>query len=118
MNRWLGVGKVLHTPQLTHAKTTEPKLRLSITTSTLYEDGREELEYHNVVLTGDFALHWYDRVGKGDTVSIVAKVHYYTSERGDTKKRITEMDVREFGIVSKADMQLNPGKPNDDDIPF
>lgn len=116
MNRWIGAGKILHTPQLTYANTENPKLRLSVSTNTITGEGDETVQYHNVVVHGPQARHWHDVLSKGDVIGVIAEVTYYSSARGGTKKRITEMKVDEIQLLAKS--RIEGEKPEDDEIPF
>lgn len=113
MNRWFGIGQIIHTPQLTYAGTPRRTLRISVSTSELSEDGTEEIQFHNVALRGELADVWETKLGKMDFVGVVGEVTYYSSTRDGTKKRITEIIAKEIRIIVR-----NQDHSNGDGVPF
>jgi len=115
MNRWIGLGRIKHTPKLTNAKSDLPILRLSVMTSQVFDEGQEDIQWHNVVLKGQLAVDWESLLSKGDLISVICELRYYSSNRGGVKRRITELEVKEIAIQQKASIGMEMG---DEQIPF
>jgi single-stranded DNA-binding protein len=109
----MGVGRIFHTPTLAYAGTPRRKLRLSVATFRVRDDGSDETQIHSVVLYGALCDIWHSKLLKMDTIGIVAELTYH-EKRGDSSQRVTELRAQEIELITRASEQFD----RDDDTPF
>ena len=112
MNWWIGIGKVFHTPQFSYAGTPRRKLRLSVATVSVFDDGGEETQLHNVVLHGILADIWAPKLLKTDVIGVTGEVNYH--QKKDGTKRVMEIKAIKIELIARASEQFD----RDDNTPF